>query len=340
MDRAGAEALLAAVRQAKDTADLRPGIDRPAEVIGGVEWFRRADRTDDALEMAARMPSWWLAIGQGAAGRRLLATVLNDQAASESRWRARALIAVGELAFGERRPDANAEARDAYTAALGAAEASGDSDSIRRALVGLARTALRDGQYERVRDLGARAQAIARESGDRAGEWLPLHMQAAASRMLDDRSEAWRLYRTSVALAEEIGSVARVAIEQHNMGYLALRDGDLDEAKALFGAAASAARPLADRYLLPYLVLDLAAIAVAEGRHRDGARMIGLVTTQLEADGVVLDPDDDVELGAMTQRARAALGAAFERECATGIDLGVDEVLAAAYGPPTRATPP
>lgn len=332
MDENEARRLLEIVRGApKDTVGALAGVPRD-DVVGAIAWLRDNGSIDEALELAARLQPWWLVSGENKTGRVTLAELLSMPEAANASSRVRALWAAGELAFRDREPGANDAAQALYEEALAAAQAAGDWDSERRALVGLARTALRDGHYDRVRELGERGQAIAREHGDRDAEWLPQHMQAASARMLDDRPRAWQLYAASLELANETGSLPRVAGEQHNMGYLALRDGDLERARSLFRAAAEEGRRLGDRYLLPYFVLDLAAIATAEGRFTDGARLLGSAIAQLDADEVILDPDDAAEYRAMSDRLRAELGEAYERSFAEGSRRPIDEMLAEAYG--------
>lgn len=103
-------------------------------------------------------------------------------------WRVRAVCAAGVLAFRDWEPGATDATGGLHEAALGVAQEAGDWDAERRALVGLARTALRDGDFAHVRELGERGQAIAIEHGDRATEWLPQHLQATSARMLDDQA--------------------------------------------------------------------------------------------------------------------------------------------------------
>lgn len=302
------------------------------EVVTAVEWFRDHGKIDEALDLAARLQPWWLVSGENRTGRVILAQLLSMPGATGATARLRGLWAAGELAFRDPEPGSNDAARAYYEEALDAAQAAGDWDAELRALVGLARTALRDGDFARVRDLGERGQRIAREHGHRDAEWLPQHMQAASARMLDDRPRAWQLYQASLELANEAGRPDRAAGEKHNMGYLALRDGDVEQAKSLFRAAAEEGRRLGDRYLLPYLVLDLAAVATAEGRFADGASLLGAATAQLDADEVILDPDDAAEYRSMTERLRVELGDAFEQWLAEGRRRSIDDALDEAYG--------
>src|SRR5437868_5942231 len=72
-------------------------------------------------------------------------------------------------------------------------------------LTGLAREALRAGDYPRVAEYAAEGLRRARAGGDRDAEGSPLHLYAAATRLSGDYDRARELYIESVALGEELG---------------------------------------------------------------------------------------------------------------------------------------
>ncbi len=166
----------------------------------------------------------------------------------------------------------------------------GESDG----LTGLARAALRDGDYEEVARLAAEGVAKARESGDLAAEGSPLHLQAAGLRLSGEYDRAREVYLESVALADRLGDEQRKQMEFHNLGWVELHRGDLEAAARMFTERDS--RSGVDAYVDAWQSLNQAALALARGNRAEGARLVESGKRQLTALGVALDPDDQSEL--------------------------------------------
>src|SRR5690242_1770869 len=100
----------------------------------------------------------------------------------------------------------------------------GESDG----LTGLARAALREGQYEEVARFAAEGVQKARDAGDTAAEGSPLHLQAAGLRLSGDHERAREVYLESLTLADRLGDERGKQIEFHNLGWVELHRGDID----------------------------------------------------------------------------------------------------------------
>jgi tetratricopeptide (TPR) repeat protein len=172
----------------------------------------------------------------------------------------------------------------------------GESDG----LTGLARAALRDGEYEQVARYAAEGRRKAREAGDVAAEGAPLHLQAVGVRLSGHYDEARDLYLESVALADRLGDEQRKQMEFHNLGWVELRRGDVEAAARMF--AERDARSGIDAYGDAWQELNSAGLALARGDRGKAATLFQSGLQKLASLGAALDPDDQSEVDWLTQR--------------------------------------
>jgi tetratricopeptide (TPR) repeat protein len=172
----------------------------------------------------------------------------------------------------------------------------GESDG----LTGLARAALRDGDYEQVARYAAAGVRKAREAGDPAAEGSPLHLQAAGVRLSGDYDRARELYLESVALADRLGDEQRKQMEFHNLGWVELHRGDVEAAAQMF--AERDARSGIDAYGDAWQDLNAAALAIGRGDRDQATRLFESGTRKLAELGVALDPDDQSEVDWLTRQ--------------------------------------
>jgi len=267
------------------------GSDR-ASVASAVRHFTQTGDAASALELVALTWRAWLANDELDEGSSLATAALNAAGADAVvPWKARALYADGLYAFragdGDRSKSRNAEA-------LRIARETGDIRGESDALTGLARVALRRGDYEEVVRLARQARERAQTSGDREAEASPLHLEAAGVRLQRYYSAARELYLSSLRLNTELGNVSLVATEQHNLGWVELHLGNLSAAEARFRERDSQASP--DAYAAAWSNLNWAGVAAARGDWENAGRRLEAGKQELEKLGSVLDPDDQFEL--------------------------------------------
>jgi tetratricopeptide (TPR) repeat protein len=244
------------------------------------------------LETAAATWREWSSRGEFEAGAEAMQRALDAPGAdAPSVARVRVLYAAGIFAFRlgdqERSTALNEEA-------LALARELGDVQGECEALTGLARAALRDGDYNRVVELAAGARVLAQRADDRAAEAAPLHLHAAGVRLGGDYEGARRLYLESLELNAELGNGPWQAMELHNLGWVELHRGDRDAAAARF--AEREARGVGDdAYGEAWQELNRAALAVARGERDEARALFEAGTAKLSALGAVLDPDDRFE---------------------------------------------
>jgi tetratricopeptide (TPR) repeat protein len=283
-----AEEVLGLARRG-DLDALGPNRDEVADSVGA---FVQAGDPASALEIVGRAWLIWFSRGEIDEGSAVAATALAARGAEAVPvWRARALYADGLFAFrsGDRERSL-ARNEEALRVATETDDVRGECD----ALTGLARVALRDGRYDEVVALARRARERARAVGDREAEAAPLHLQAAGVRLQQKYSAARELYLESLDLNAALGNTARVATEQHNLGWVELHLGNVDEAKARFRERD--AQSGTDAYGDAWSDLNWAAVAAARGDADEAERRFTAGTQALEELGAALDPDDQSEL--------------------------------------------
>jgi tetratricopeptide (TPR) repeat protein len=267
------------------------GAEREA-VAEAVRAFAEASDPASALELVGRAWRIWFSCGELDEGSAVAATALAAPGAEAVPiWRARALYADGVLAFrsGDQ-PRSLARNQEALRVARETDDVRGECD----ALTGLARVALRDGRYGDVVALATQARVRARAVSDAEAEASPLHLQAAGVRLQQDYEAARELYLESLELNAALGSTAWVAMEQHNLGWVELHLGNVDEAEARFRERDAQASD--DAYGDAWSSLNRAAVAAARGDTETAEQLFDSGKQALEKVGVALDPDDRAEL--------------------------------------------
>jgi len=281
--------------------DLAPLDQDRAALADAVRAFARVGDAASALELAARTWRTWLSHGELDAGSSAMAAALTAPGAETVPvWRARTLYADGLFAFrsGDRRRSWERN-QEALTFARTTNDARGECD----ALTGLARIALRDGEYGEVIELAMQARERARAAGDREAEASPLHLQAAGVRLQGQFHAARELYMESLDLDNALGNAARLPTEQHNLGWVELHLGNIDAAERRFRERDTHAG--ADAYGDAWSDINWSAVASARGQWEEAKRRFALGMHGLESLRIALDPDDQSEVDWLSSRLAA-----------------------------------
>src|SRR2546427_5760830 len=269
----------------------RLGVHRSA-IADAVNRLSQVGDTASALELAGRTWRMWSARGALAEGRAMIAAALAVPGASAAPlWQVRVLCADGLFAF---RAGDQARSLASNQKALVIARKTGDLHGVCDALTGLARVALRDGSYEEVVVLAREARVRAAAAGDREAGAAPLHLLAAGTRLQRDYPAARELYLESLQLNTELGNKAWVSMELHNLGWVELHLGHVDEAAARFRERDATSPP--DLYAEPWTDLNWSAIAAAHGDIAEARRRFVIGSRLLATLELHPDPDDLAEL--------------------------------------------
>ena len=276
------------------------GVQRKT-VGDAVRLFAQEGDAASALELVGRTWRIWLSRGDLDEGSAVVSAALAIPARSVVPiWQARALYACGVFAF---RAGNQARSRQSNEKALRIALQTADVRGECDALTGLARVALRDGRYDDVVALARQARERADVAGDRESGAAPLHLHAAGTRLKHDYQSARELYVESLRLNKELGNAAWVSMELHNLGWVELHLGHVEDAKARFRERDAALG--SDAYGDAWTELNWCAIAAVEGDIRKAERGLAIGTDALEALGQALDPDDLAELNWLREQVRA-----------------------------------
>jgi len=271
----------------------------PAALEQAVRAFVEAGDAASALELVGRAWRAWASSGRLEEGRAAMELALNAGRDTHGVWRARALYADGVIAF---RAGDSERSRTRNEELLDIARATDDVRGECDGLTGMARLALRRGDYPEVIRLAREAREKAVAAGDPAAEAPPLHLEAAGMRLQRRYNDARRLYLDSLELNKRLGDRRVVAVEQHNLGWVELHRGDLDAAEAWFRERDT--NSSRDAYGDAWAELNWAAVAVARGRIDEARRRFGLGAAALERLGMTLDPDDQGEFDWLATQTR------------------------------------
>ena len=283
-----------AMARAGDVSALNANI---TALTSAVHAMAEHDDAGSALEIVGRAWRVWSSSGKLKEGSGAAMAALEAAGDRDGLWRARALYGAGVLAFRAGDDDRSRSLNDEL---LRLAQTTGDVRGQCDALTGLARVALRAGNYNRVVELARQARAQARSAGDASAEAAPLHLEAAGERLMERYEEARVLYLESLDLNRLLGSAASVAMEQHNLGWVDIHRGAIDTAEEWFRGRDAATTP--DAYGDAWSELNWAAVDAERGNVASARSRLAAGKTRLAELGLALDPDDRFELDWLTKR--------------------------------------
>jgi tetratricopeptide (TPR) repeat protein len=286
------------ILDAARAGDLERLGEHREEVARAIQSLADAGDGTTALELATKAWRIWYTRGELEAGSAALSAALDAPGAEPPTVeRARALYADGLCAF---RAGDRDRSQGRNEDALRVARAVSDTPSECQALTGLARIALRDGEYSRVVELAQEAWDLARAAG---AEITPLHLIAAGVRLGGDYERARELYLESLERNRELGNHGWVAAELQNLGWVDLHLGDVDSAEARFRERDTIDYG-PDAYGAAWRDLSWSAIAAARGERDEALRLFESGKAALAELGLTLDPDDQFELDWLTAQLR------------------------------------
>jgi DNA-binding CsgD family transcriptional regulator len=150
-------------------------------------------------------------------------------------------------------------------------------------------------------------------------------------RMRGTHVRAAPLYQESIRLLQELG-LREDPSRVHNLGYVALAQGQTAQADDYFLDALRVFRRIGDRRGVADCFIGLGCVRSAERRPAEAARLFGAGEALLEVLGSTVWPSNRADYQHWQRIARASLGASGWEEAwtsarALGTDLIVEEVL-------------
>ncbi len=197
------------------------------------------------------------------------------------------------------------------------------------ALVHLANALLGMGEYEQALKWLREAWPASQQLGD---PWLvafTLNNFGEVARAQGDYEQARDYYEQAEDYfhrADAVGDQARLI---HTMGYMALHDGDVARADALFRESLDAFRKLGNKRGMIECLAGLAVVGVVLGDPARAATLLGAAEAQLAQSGAAWWPADRVEVERLRERLHIALDEReLDRLRVRGRAMSLDEAMA------------
>ncbi len=195
-----------------------------------------------------------------------------------------------------------------------------------RGLEAQARDALRTADLEAAGAHLSEAVRLARGVGDTWSLAMALNELGDVERVRGAYPRSGALYEESLALFAQLGLGPQPNLV-HNLGYVALAGGDYAGASARFAEALTQFRRLGESRGAAECLMGFGAVAAAEGRAADAARLFGAGEAALEALGTGFWPANRADCERWESRARRSLGpSAFERARTEGQLLSLEHI--------------
>jgi predicted ATPase/DNA-binding SARP family transcriptional activator len=291
----------------------------------------RCDRQAQ-LDLGGAADDIWTG-GRVAEGRRVLAQLLEQTADESSEARPRALRTASQLAW--RQGDMEEGLRLAEEL-LALARSTGDAHWVLSGLFGVHATAGEMGDLERARAAAQEGERRARALGTKNIVVEFMNNRAFLEAKRGNFAPARQALREALALNTESGGLrSQRALILLNLGQIAVEEGDLREASALFDKAVEIVSEQGDWRsdgLVDAAVEGFASIAVRRGQPAASSRLLGAAHAWRQL--------DNVRLGGWEQRihdrtlaaAQARLSAEdFTSEFTAGTKLTLDEAVEYAH---------
>jgi predicted ATPase/transcriptional regulator with XRE-family HTH domain len=230
------------------------------------------------------------------------------------------------------------EAEQLAEETLARARRQGDTWWEGRMLAFRAQVALRRGDRAAASAHLDTAVRLARRAEDRWSLAMALGELGDVERMAGARAKAGSLYLESLELREGLGLFGLSPSLLHNLGYIALIEGDRRRARHRFGDAVAQFGRIGDRRGQAECLIGLALVAAAEDRVEHAVQLFAAGEAALETLGTKLwiSNRDAYEKGVTA--ACAALGAdVFEAVWQRGRQLSLEQALELAAAEPAAA---
>jgi hypothetical protein len=197
-----------------------------------------------------------------------------------------------------------------------------------QALGGLSRVALRSDVAEG-RRLAREALEISDAAGDRHGRSNAMHLLGVGAQMAGDLVEARDWMRQRLALVREDHNDWLISSEAANLSMVERQLGDLDAADALVREALVIAQRRGDRFVFPFALSGLAAIATERSEFERAAQLVGAAEAMMAEQDAAWPPDERPHYERLLTTLPTSMGAsAFEQARAVGRSMASDDAVA------------
>jgi ATP/maltotriose-dependent transcriptional regulator MalT len=330
-----------------------------------LSWSLEAGDSGSALRIGGALWRFWGVRGHFSEGRRWLGTSLSRGEAAPSSMRARALLAVGDLA---RRQGVYTRAAEDLQASLSLYREAKDRRGEAYALCFLGWIALDRSDLGRAEGLLEESLVLSREAGTTRDVSVMLNALATLEVYRGDYAHANALQEESLSLAREAGDIRSVANYTVNLGwtaaiigeyeraevflqeakewfmelgdrtmaalcdrlfgFVALSRNDLERAKALSVNAIRSLQELAEAPGIDFALDVVAGVAALRGEVGRATRLWGAAAATREATGAPWIPEERAMIEPHIEAARMRLDEAiWQEELEKGRSMTLDKAV-------------
>jgi predicted ATPase/class 3 adenylate cyclase len=307
-------------------------------VRGALAWAVRTGEATLGLKLATAMESFWV-LHDAREGVRWFERLF---ALPEAKTTAADIRADALRAYGGSR-DISGEwekAERLWRESLTLFEQLDDEHGVAVLLHRVGICAMRQGEIERARELVERSQEIHQRTADRLGEMQTVGTLGAIARDRGDELRAFEMIEQSAKIARDVGNHWWESGMLAELAQLSLSDGRIDPGEARARESLLLANQLRDRPGRVFGVGLLALVAAERGQLDRAGRLWGAIENE----------DAGAPLGGWRRhretcraRIRQVAGPEFDRACAEGRALTLDDAVSVALTAPdveARTAPP
>jgi non-specific serine/threonine protein kinase len=199
-----------------------------------------------------------------------------------------------------------------------------------RYLDALALLALEQGDFEEAARWLTSSLDLSRAMGDAWSEAAALNKLGDVARAQSDYVHAGRFYEETLLRLESQGDELRASV-LHNLGYVAIADGDQARATALFTHSLKLCQARGEQRGVAECLIGFACLAAAIRQHELAARLFGAADATFESLGTELSPSNRLDKSRGLDIARSGDPQAFATAYAAGQALSLDEAVRDAF---------
>src|SRR5215213_2814961 len=231
-----------------------------------LSWALEEAQTELGLRLAGALWPFWEAHGHYSEGRRWIEEALKKERGTSGAVRAKALYAVGRIAF------AQSDTHRAEVAAQEGIELSTELEigsslaASFRSMLGLA--ADWRGDYEQAKELTEESLTLSRQAQDKVRIADALLELAGILHYMGNRERGKELYEEGIALCREVGYASGLGRGLLGLGYFLVLEGDYERGATLNEEAVALYQERGYKGNLEYAVVNLGGAALLRGDHK------------------------------------------------------------------------
>jgi predicted ATPase/class 3 adenylate cyclase len=282
------------------------------------------------MQLAGALTFFWFRQDHHSEGRNYLEQALKASERAPKHIKAKLFVSTGTLAYLQQDLEACFEA---YQKGARLYREVNDPANFGSALAfyGGILGMLHPSRYQEAVSLVDEALDLLRKIDDKPRLVQALNFSGEMFRWRGDYKKSKVVYEECLLLARESGDLLREMMMYQNLGYVAIREGDYQQAKALCSQGIRLALQINSASQVAATIMTLAGVYTYLSSPEKGALLMGAGEAMLDRTGVFLQPADKIEIVQYQLDLKERLGeAAYEKAVVEGRQMNMEEAIAAA----------